>query len=293
MPMSPQFPTGEVDSIENARDLRSRIEGNRADSGTLQSVSVAPAPHASAATSTAPEKPPVARITALGTGGALVYKSTFVAEDVASPILVDAGENLTLVAGDPEALEGKLTAYAWDLAGKSATGPKAVISWSDPGLYRVRLMVTDSNGLTDDQTVAFGIAPPPFGVTQNQTSAQVVGANAQGRPVGQAASVKFDVAAAHAGKPAFLVGVKFATIAVDSCDVDVEIVDKDGKTVAKASKGGIGAAEKLDLGALAEGTYTARLAPGDACVARDGIKVSVIETFVPLVNGVLLMAEHH
>ena len=276
--------------IENMRDLKSRLDSN--GGGPLQTASVTPSPAPGDASAPA-GKPPVARITIFGAAGALVYKSSFVAEDITAPILVNAGDNLTLMASDSEALVGTLASYSWDIAGRSATGTKATASWKEPGVYPIRLMVTDSNGLTDNQTVTLGIAPPPFTVTQNQTSGQMAGANVQGQVVGSSASVKFDVAVAHAGKPAVLMGVKLATTAIDSCDADVEVVDKDGKSVAKASSGGVGAAETLDLGILPEGTYTVKLTPGDACAAKDGVRVSFTETFIPLVNGVLLMSMQH
>lgn len=277
--------------IQNMSDLKTRLSAD--DEAKLQSASVTPAAGDELTPPDEDAKAPVARITIFGAGGVLLFKSTFVAEDLLSPLLVAPGENLTIMASDSEALEGKLTDHAWDLAGTRVTGSKAAASWTEPGVYPVRLVVTSENGLTDAQIVTLGIAPPAFNVTQNQTSAQIVGATVDGKPVGNDASVKFDVATAHAGKPAYLASVRLATVAADSCDVDVEVLDKDAKSIARGAAGGLGAAERIELGKLPEGTYTVKLTPGDACVARDGIRVSITETFVPLVDGVLLMAGHH
>src|SRR5439155_18951211 len=134
---------------ENARDLKTRLDSNGASgdsSLTTASLSPSATPDAHAGANASSAKPPVARITVFGAGGALLFKSSFVAEDVTAPILVNAGDNLTLIASDSEALVGTLASYAWDVAGKSAAGTKATASWSEPGVYPIRLSVTDSQG---------------------------------------------------------------------------------------------------------------------------------------------------
>jgi hypothetical protein len=272
--------------IQNAKDLKDKLGAG--DAGTALSNASIPVNITKANASA--HLPPVARIAVYGQNGALLYKATFVAENATAPLAIDADANLTFVATDSEAFGGATLTYAWSLAGKAATGSKAIASWSSPGLYPIVLTVTDSSGLADEQSITLAIPPKPFDVTKNVTTSQVAGVLG----MGQAGTAKFDVALADAGMPATLQGVKVVVAARDTCDVVLSVKDKDGKAVGASDKGGIGTAESADLGAIPEGSYDIEVTSGDPCVEADGVPVSVVLTFVPILDGLSgVHAGHH
>ena len=63
----------------------------------------------------------------------------------------------------------------------------------------------------------------------------------------------------------------------------ITFADQDGKTLATANRNGLGAGEEAQMPGLPDGTYTVELVPGEACVAKDGVKLSATETFLPSV----------
>jgi hypothetical protein len=263
--------------IQNVADLKDKLTGAKQD---LQQASAQlNATSQQMHDALADAKPPVARITVFGANGALLFKSSFVGEDVTTPVPIEAGAALTLIGTDSEAIQGGATvaSYAWSLAGVPAAGPRAGAAWNESGKYPVTLMVTDSNGKTDNQTVVLAIFPKPFDVVLNQTTGAIVGAMG----AGQDADAKFDVKLSYAKRPAAVQAVTVSTPALDACDVVLTVTDKDGKAVGKSDKGGVGAGEAAVMGALPEGTYSVHVGIGDACVAKDGVVVKIAITFLP------------
>ncbi|MFA5860507.1 MAG: PKD domain-containing protein [Candidatus Thermoplasmatota archaeon] len=259
--------------IANAKDLKDKLTASSVDPPT-------PSPVVPVTPNTTETKPPVARISVFGANGALVFKASFAAEDVTSPVFVDPGVTLTLVATDSEALSrgATLAAYAWSIAGNSSTLAKTSAMFNDSGKYPVTLTVTDSNGLTDSQLVTLAIAPRPYDVTTNMTTGPVIGATG----TGQDGTVSFDLSYPKGGAPTIVQGVKVRVSAQDTCDAVLSLLDKDGNVVGKSDKGGISTAEEIALPALPEGNYTVTVAAGDACVAKDGAPVGITVTYLPL-----------
>jgi hypothetical protein len=234
-------------------------------------------------------RPPVARIALYGANGALVYKASFVGENLTAPITVDAGVPLTLIATDSEAIQADatITSYAWTIAGAASTGPRVGATWNDSGAYPVTLRVTDSNGLTDDHHLVLVVPAKPFDVTTNKTTSPMAGSMG----AGQDGSVKFDLKLADAKIPAIIQSVRIVTPAMDTCDASLEVLDADGKAVGKSDKGGLSTKEEALLGAAPEGTYTVKVGIGDACIAKDGVTVSMVVTYLPIIEG--LSADPH
>lgn len=266
--------------VENVRDLKNKIG---ADDGGEELVPQSVAPTNTTNVTNASHKAPVARLAIYGQNGALVYKATFVGEDVAGPVVIEAGVNLTLVGTDSEALAGAtLTRYAWSIAGSPATGTKAAATFSEPGVYPIVLTVTDSNGMTDSQTVVLGIAPEPFDVSKNVTVSQVVGVLS----AGQEGSGAFEITIADAKMPATIQQVTVTVLDALTCDFVVSVFDAEENVVGKADDGGLGSAETVTIPAASEGTYKVVAMPGDLCVTPpEGLTATVTTTFLPIIPG--------
>lgn len=265
--------TASAGCIANAKDLKDKLNAASTEPASPP-VPATPAANATEA------KPPVARVSVFGANGALVFKASFAAEDVTSPVFVDQGIVITLVATESEALArgASLTNYSWNIAGKASAGAKTTATFNDSGKYPVTLTVTDSNGLVDTQLVTLAIAPKPYDVTSNMTTGPIAGTTG----MGQDGKVAFELSYPKGGAPASVQGVKVRVAGQDTCDSVLTVLDKDAKTVGKSDKGGVGAPEVVAFPSLPEGKYTIAISAGDACLAKDGLPVSVTVTYLPL-----------
>lgn len=228
-------------------------------------------------------RPPVARISIFGANGALVYKSAFQAEDPAEIIRVEENTTLNLLAGDSEALErgATLTTYAWTVNGKAvAAGRQASYVAADAGVHQIKLVVTDSHGKADNQTVKIGVAPKPIELVTELVTGPVAGVGG----AGQEGTVAFELTLAAAGVPAKIQSVNFVSPAPASCDHILTITDANGETVGSVDNAGNGGAEEVSGGALPEGAYTIAVGPF-ACVAPEGVPVTVTVVYIPIVEG--------
>ena len=116
---------------------------------------------AAAEIATGAGKAPVARMRVFDATGLEVFASTFVADSPEGPVVGNAG-NLTFSATGSEALQpgATLQTPVWDIAGTTLRGNTVV--WSAPihgGNVTVRLMVEDSDGNADTQTVTMALKP--------------------------------------------------------------------------------------------------------------------------------------
>lgn len=271
---------------------------NMADlKGTLDPASVETAASDArdlVASATNKSAPPVARITAFGENNALVYKASFAAEDVASPVFVAEGVEVVLLASDSAAVEpgATLVAFAWKLPGANATatGTRASVTFDAPGVYPVRLNVTDSNGRSDTQTLNLAVAPQPFDVFLNLTTGQLAGVGGQGQP----ARLAFSLTTEAAGIPATIQNVKVVATPPATCDATLRLLDSEGEPLAEANDADAASGaqtEAIEAGALPEGGYAIEVVP-EACIAQDGVDVQVIVTFLALVPGLGEGDEH-
>ena len=228
-------------------------------------------------------KPPVARISIFGGNGALLFKSTFQAEDVSEIILIDAKTKLSLIAGDSEAVEpgATLTSYAWTLDGKPIEGGRqANLELAEPALHTLTLTVTDSKGKTDTQSLKLGVKPEPYEVVTELATGPIVGAEGEG----QSESLAWELAAPE--KPAKIQSVVITAAPPVQCDAILELLDGEGTSVGFSDNAGHTSSsqtEEITLGEIPFAAYSIRVAPF-ACVA-DTIPVTVVVTFLPIVEG--------
>lgn len=270
--------------IQNMTDLKDRLG---AEEPVVPAAVDDTTPAVEPATSEEPPKvtkPPVARITIFGANGALVFKSTFQADDVADLVFVEEKTKLNLIASDSETLEpgATLTSFAWTLNAKPIEGARqATLETGEAGLYLVALVVTDSHGKTDSQTVKLAVAPKPIDIVTDLVTGPVAGAEGEGVP-GEAS---FDLTLAAAGVPnAMITKVKFVAASPTTCDAILDVVGPDGTSLGAKDDAGPGSAETIETGALAEGAYSIRVAPF-ACAAPDGVPVSVTVTYLQMIEG--------
>lgn len=108
--------------VENMQDLKDRVDG--ASDEPIEGAST-PGTGAGGQSSLPPAtvapvvpKPPVARISIFGDGGAQVFKAGFAADETLVPTVFAGGVTLTLSAADSEAVDAKATLaeYAWSVA---------------------------------------------------------------------------------------------------------------------------------------------------------------------------------
>lgn len=267
--------------IQNMGDLKDRF-GATDDPAESQEETPASTTPTTPAANLTPPKPPVARISVFGANGALVYKATFTAEDPSAVVLVEEKSKLTLNAGDSEIVErgATLTGYAWSLNGKPLEANRtATVEVGEAGLYTLTLVVTDSKGSTDNQTVKLGVAPTPFEVVTELTSDPVVGAEGQG----QAATLPFELALAG-DKPATVQSVTFTATPGASCDIVFDVLDPDGKSLGERDSGSFGEEETITAGALPYGAYSLVVSPF-VCAAPDGIPLTITVVYLPTVEG--------
>lgn len=267
--------------IANMGDLKDRV-------GAGEGEPIAPAATASPEETPVPNatkvlQPPVARIAIFGENGALVFKSSFQAEDPGAPVYVPEGAKLSLIASDSEALEpgATLVSFAWTVAGKPiGEGRQASFEIPEAGLFPVKLVIMDSEGSKDEQTVAVAVAPTPIEVVTELLTGPVAGAEG----AGQAGSVVFDLTLAAAGvEPVTIQSVTFVARSPATCDAILDVLDAEGASLGATDGSGIGGAETLEKGALPEGSYTVLVGPY-ACVAAE-VPVTVTVVYLPIVEG--------
>jgi hypothetical protein len=269
--------------ISNLDDLTGKSGGNTSES--VQPAAIDDATN----TSTPPEpvvakKAPVARVSAFGANGALVFKSTFTAEDPVAIIFVEEKSAVKLIAGDSETLEpgATFTQFQWTLNGKPLEGARQATAQVDgAGLYVVTLTVTDTNGKGDDQTIKLGVAPKPVDVITELVTGPIAGAEG----AGQNATLPFDLTLDGAGVPATITAVKFHAAPPATCDAILEVVGPDETSLGVKDDTSFGEAEEITAGALAPGVYTISITPF-ACAAPDGIPVTITVTYLPTVQGI-------
>lgn len=275
--------------IANMGDLRDNVS---AAEENLTSAAIDATEATTAQTSPRPNEtvklPPVARMAVFGSNGALIFKSNFQAESPAEIVRVDQDATLNFIAGDSEAIErgATITGFAWSLSGKPIEGAgQATVTLAEAGIQVVKLVVTDSNGKTDDVSLKLGVAPKPVEIVTELLTGPVAGASG----LGNAGEVTFDLTLAAAGVPAVITSVKFVASPPASCDAILTVVDSEGEEVGSVDNTGNGEAETVSAGALAEGAYLITVGPF-ACAAPDGVPVSVTVIYTPVIEG--LEADH-
>lgn len=270
--------------VENMRDLKERITPAAEEEPT-------PIEQTTNTTNTTKNvtkqfKPPIARAAIYDAGGALLTKSTFVAEDMMSVLRVDEGSELTLNAADSEIQEpgSTIESYTWTLGETKLEGLQAKLTLDLAGIHPLVLEVVDSNGNNDTQTIMLGIAPAPFDVTlELVTSGPIVGA--QG--VGQSGTATFDVAPVIDDMPVKAVGAKVIAKPTSDCDAGVAVEDAEGTEYGDEDSAGVpdDQTETLVIAKeLPNGTYTV-IVYGYACVSPEGVPVTVVIQYVPILAG--------
>lgn len=236
---------------------------------------------------------PVARMKVFGENGALLFASTFLAEDGKAPVSADPKSKLTVNAGESAALEpgATLATYEWTFGEQKATGRQATIEmFADPGLAPLKLVVTDSNGAKDEQNLTLAIMPEPFEVALDLQTGQLAGASnpVDGSPVaGETATIAFDVAHEIDGK---MVTAQRMTVVVSpdlECDVAVELKGPDGASLGVKDDGGaadLSQTESYGIDAPAVGAWTLDVSPF-TCADPDGVPVEVTVTYIQVIEG--------
>lgn len=185
--------------VENVQDLKDRVTGldepvDTASTDTADGTGQVGLPAASDGVA----KPPVARISVFGSDGAIVFKSSFAADETQLATLLTGGDTLTFSAADSEAVDPKATlaGYAWTVtsfsgatavghashgdaasttaekddahaghasAAEPATGASLQHTFpEDGGVFLVTLTVKDSLGATDAMALKIGVNPAPI-----------------------------------------------------------------------------------------------------------------------------------
>lgn len=269
--------------IENMRDLKERISPAATDE-TLEPP--APIEQVNVTNETKKAfKAPVARVSMYAEGGALLFKSTFIAEDVATPIRVDEGVPVTLNGVDSDVGENgaNITKYTWTFAGQTLEGRQVTLTPDVAGLNDLILTVEDSNKQKDTQKVKLGVAPAPFTLTTTFTTGPIAG----GVGVGQAGEGTFEVLNTSEGLVLKATGAVITATQTNECDVSIEVTDSEGETVGTRDDSGAPnpPPEVLTLGELAAGIYTVTIAPF-ACANPTGVDVEIVVTYVPVLEGI-------
>lgn len=271
--------------IQNMADFKDRLGATSEQAVTPADVDE-PATPTPAVDAPKPTKPPVARISIFGPSGALVFKSSFVAEDPAEPLMVEKGSKLNLIGSDSEGVEtgSTITSFAWTLNGSALPGARqADLELGGAGLYQLSLVVTDSHGKTDAQLVKLGVAPDPFEETTEIMSGPVVAANVD---AGDPVDTPFELAI-PGSDPAKITAITIVATAPTACDIILEFVAADGTSLGSADEkatNSVDGTETLTLGETAVGSYLIRLAPF-ACVAPNGLEIRVTVTYLPIIEG--------
>lgn len=109
--------------------------------------------------------PPVARMTVFDGDGDKAHQPDFQAasgafvNSLADPFAVNASLGFSATESEAVADRAAVESYRWDFGdNETATGLTANHSYQDPGAYEVTLTVTDSFGVTDEQTLRIVVA---------------------------------------------------------------------------------------------------------------------------------------
>ena len=279
--------------IANMGDLRDRMSGEEDNltSAAIDALEQESTTNTSSMTNQTAKLPPVARMAVFGANGALIFKSTFQADDPAEVLRVDQDTTLNLIAGDSEAIErgATITGFAWSHNGKPLEGAgQATLTLADAGIHVIKLVVTDSNGKTDDHSLKLGVAPQLVEIVTELLTGPVAGAGGEGSP----GEVSFDLKLAAAGVPAVITSVKFAAEPGAACDAILTVTGPDGPLGSGVDNAGFGGAETVSGGSLPEGAYTISVGPF-ACVAPDGVPVVVTVVYTPIVEGLEDVHDDH
>jgi hypothetical protein len=221
---------------------------------------------------------PVARMRIFDATGLEAFASTFVADSPEGPVVANAGE-LTLSATGSEALRpgARIAGYSWDIDGVPMTG--ATIRHVVPvhgGNVTVRLTVEDSEGGTDAQTVRLAVKPGRAERSYNFTGSATgaIGEGAASHTFGPILAAELD------GAPARLVHVTAVLVPgaspVPVADLDLEVLDGAGESVASAS--GSGSQHRIDediTGAPGDGEWSVVVTPQQAYDAAYTVVVTL------------------
>lgn len=230
--------------------------------------------------------PPVARLSVFGPNGALLYKSTFQADDPQEVVPVPEKAKLSLIAGDSEALApgATLTGYAWTLNGKPLDGARqASVEVGEAGLYVVSLLVTDSNGKTDPHTVKLGVPPKPYDVTHEIMTGPIAG----GSGAGLSEKHPFTLAADDSKGPTKVLAVVVTASPDLGLDAKLTLFDSEGKVVGEADDVGhdnLDQTESIELGAIPLGDYEVAI-EAFAGADPDGVPITITITYVRVIEG--------
>lgn len=242
----------------------------------------------------ASREPPVARMSVFGPNGALLFKSTFQADDPNEVVLVPEDAKLNLIAGDSEALASgaTLAGFTWTLDGKPVEGARqASITVGAPALYVVKLTVTDSNGKSDAHIVKLGVAPKPYEVTLEIMTGPIGGAEGEG----VAESHPFTLAADASQGPSMVQKVVVTASPDLLLDAKLLVLDAEGATLGEADEAGhdsLDQTESVELGALALGEYAVAI-EAFAGADPDGVPITITVTYLPMIAGVNDMGDGH
>lgn len=270
--------------IQNMADLKERL--GAAEEPVEPAALVEPTPAPPATNSTTILKPPVARIAVFGPNGALVYKSTFKADDPSEVVLVPEKSKINLIASDSEPLEpgATLTSFTWTLNGKALeAGRNTSAEVGEAGLYVVSLVVTDSNGKSDDHTVKLGVAPTPYDVTIELTTGPIVGANEEGL----AEMLPFTLGADESKGPSAIQKIIITARPDLGLDAILDVLDAEGTIVGQSDNAGhdsLDQTETVELGAIALGDYAVTIRPA-AGADPDGVPITIVVTYMPIIEG--------
>lgn len=266
--------------IQNMSDLKDRVGAG--DEPIETAALEEPTPTVDTPTNKTPPKAPVARLSLFAQNGAMLYKSSFIADDPTEIVFVDEETKLKALASDSETNEpgANLTTFAWTLQGKPLPSGRSVdVEVGEAGIYTLTLVVTDSNGMTDAHTLRLGVAPVPVEVATTLKTGPVAGAGG----AGQNGELVFDLAADGAGVPATIQSVTFEAAASATCDHILEVIGPDGTSLGVKDSAGNGAPETINAGALEPGAYEI-IVSGFACAAPE-VDVIVTVVYLPIVEG--------
>ena len=122
--------------VENVQDLKDAVTGAETlDTASTDATGTdAQAGLPPATSGVAAPKPPVARIGVFGADGAIVFKSSFAADETKVDTLLSGGDTVTFSAADSEAVGAgaTLTSYAWTVASFSTGATSAPKAAADP-----------------------------------------------------------------------------------------------------------------------------------------------------------------
>ncbi len=219
-------------------------------------------------------KVPVARTRIFDETGLEVFQSSFVADSPEKPVIGNAGV-LTLSASPSAAVKkgASIANYTWEIGGGLSLKAYGITARPEfpisGGNFTVRLTVVDSQGLSDSQTVKLALKPGTRSMTLNFTGSasgltagtSTVGGNIQEHKF----AVAVDQLNGSAAQLVRVAGVLGASSSVPVNELNVELLDANGTSVASTSAAG--SQDSFDVEApdsVAGGEWTLRVSPGRA-----------------------------